>query len=47
MLGGSGDLYIWHKDLPAWKKPEYFDQVFCTSIGFFLEDLIELAIREK
>jgi len=47
MLGGSGDLYKWYEGMPAWNKPEYFDLIFITSVGFFLEDFIELLVREK
>jgi acyl-CoA-dependent ceramide synthase len=47
MLGGSGDLDNWFKDLPAWEKPPYYDTFFIISIGFFLEDLVELSVRKK
>ena len=40
-------LYKWYEGMPAWNKPEYFDLIFITSVGFFLEDFIELLVREK
>lgn len=47
MLGGSGDLYSWGDGLPTWNKPANFDIVFVTSVGFFLEDTIELLVKTK
>lgn len=46
-LGGSGDLSKWMEGLPAWSKTRTFDIIFVSSAGFFLEDLVELAVRKK
>jgi hypothetical protein len=46
-LFGTGDLDNWFMQLPTWPKPWGFEIFFLCSIGFFLEDIVELICREK
>ena len=46
-IGGTGHFKHWFEDLPAWPKPLNFDLLYCFSIGYFVEDSIEMLLRKK
>ena len=46
MMGGKGELELWDDGLPTWRKPAYFDVLYCAMLGTYMEDIFELFYQE-
>ena len=46
-IGGNGDFKNWVNDIPVWPKPKYFNELYLWSIGYFIEDALELLCKKK